>query len=95
MSNGYDVTAHAIDTLAEMLPASRLGARYIDSATGYVGHATARMEDLGGNITIRLERLDNNGKVETVWFAESRLTEDEPSTSVGFTPTKENTDGSN
>jgi hypothetical protein len=73
----------------------RLGARYNDSATGYIGHATAYMEELGGKTTVRLERLDNNGKVETVWFAQSRLNEDEPSTSVGFTPTKENTDGSN
>lgn len=73
----------------------RLGGRYNDSATGYIGHATAYMEELGGNITVKLERLDNNGKVEAVWFVQSRLNEDEPSTSVGFQTTKENTDGSN
>ena len=62
-----------------------LGATYEDSATGYQGTATARNEILGGAVSVKMERLDTNGKVEELWFAESRLREvNAPQTGVGF-----------
>jgi hypothetical protein len=63
---------------------TNLGSSYTDTATGYVGTATAYMEELGGKATVRLERLDNNGKTESVWFTESRLTISTETQILGF-----------
>lgn len=51
----------------------RLGDRYKDSATGYLGIATTRSEFLGGYALVKLERLTEKNGIEEHWFPEDRL----------------------
>lgn len=52
-----------------------LGRDYRDYVTGFTGTATARTETLHGNVSVCLERADNEGKPEEVWLPERRLVE--------------------
>ena len=51
----------------------RLGDRYKDSATGYLGIATTRSIFLGGYTLVKLERLTEKNGIEEYWFPENRL----------------------
>lgn len=57
-----------------------LGKDYEDRITGFVGTATAHTVFLFDSPSIRLERADENGRPEDVWFAEERLAPAEPKT---------------
>ena len=54
-----------------------LGQRYRDALTDYAGVAIGRAEYLHGAPKVQLQRLDNYGKPEDVWFDEPRLVADD------------------
>lgn len=53
-----------------------LGSKARDTVTGFTGTVTARAEYLQGATQVRLERLDNDGKLSAEWFDENRLAEE-------------------
>jgi hypothetical protein len=51
----------------------QLGDVVRDRATSFSGHATARLEELGGAPQLLVERLDKDGERQREWFEEGRL----------------------
>ena len=47
--------------------------KYRDTATGFEGVATARIEFANGCVRILLERLDKDGELQETYFDEQRL----------------------
>lgn len=62
------------------------GSEYEDVVTGFTGVATARTETIHGNVSVCLERADNDGKPEEVWLPERRLhpCDEPPAKKVGL-----------
>ena len=66
----------------------KLGDRGKDSITGYEGIAIARSEYLYGCVSIQVQSREiKDGKMQSVWLDEQRLTGDPVATSGGPQPT--------
>lgn len=52
----------------------KVGSKVKDTITGFIGVVTARVEYFGGKVDFRVEAPVADGKLNSEWFPEQRLT---------------------